>query len=196
MIKIKIKSKLKRIISFLLAGIFIGGVAYAAVSGKILLKGVAFKTTVIELKFLKNLAEGNTQTNLTSEINGVSFDQIINGWSYDYLVKLANTSSANLNVSSFSNYQTDLDPADLRYSLFVELFPWNDANNNGVVEETELGLSLGKKSFVKWKTEGFNLGTFEPGKIYGYTLRFTAEGLTDAKQGKSGVFDFEFGILN
>jgi len=160
------------------------------------MKGVAFKTTVIELKFLKNIAEGNTVENQTSEISGVSFDQIISGWTYDYLVKITNTSSSSLNVSSFSNYQTDQDPADLRYSLFVELFPWNDTNNNGSVDDGELGDSLGKKSFVKWKTEGFNLGIFDSGKVYGYVLRFSAAELSDAKQGKSGVFDFEFGIMN
>lgn len=196
MISIKIKLKLKRLISFLLAGILIGGVAYAAVSGKILMKGAIFKTTVIELKFLRDLSGQNLAENQTSEINGVSFDQIVNGWSYDYLVKLSNTSSTSLNVSSFSNYQTDQDPADLRYSLFVEILPWNDINNNGILEENELGTSLGKKSFVKWKTEGFNLGNFEANKVYGYVLRFSAGDLTDSKQGKSGTFDFEFGIMN
>lgn len=160
------------------------------------MKGAIFKTTVIELKFLKDLSGQNIPENQTSEISGVSFDQIVTGWSYDYLVKLANTSNTNLNVSSFSNYQTDQDPADLRYSLFVELLPWNDSNNNGVAEETELGTSLGTKSFVKWKTEGFNLGSFEPNKVYGYILRFSAGELTDSKQGQSGTFDFEFGILN
>lgn len=196
MINIKIKTKLRRIISFLLAGVLVSGVAFAALSNKILMKGVAFKTSTVELKFLRNLISGSSSDNLTSEISGVSFDGIVNGWTTDYLVKINNSSQNNLQVKSFANYATADDPASLRYSLYVELFPWNDLNNNGVVDSNELGTSLGVKNFVKWKTEGFDLGSFESSKTYGYLLRFTADGITDTKQGQSGSFDFEFGVLN
>ncbi len=196
MLKIKVKTKLRRIISFLLAGVLVSGVAFAALSNKVLMKGVAFKTSTVELKFLKNVALSDSAENLTTEISGVSFDNIINGWSSDYLVKLRNSSASTLAVKSFANYTTSEDPASLRYSLYVELFPWNDFNQNGLVDEGELGNSLGVKNFVKWKTEGFDLGSFESNKTYGYLLRFTADGITDSKQGQSGNFDFEFGVLN
>lgn len=193
---IKVKSKLRRIISFLLAGVFVGGVAFAALSNKVLLKGFSFKTSTVELKFLKDLSLGSGSENLTSEISGVSFDSIVNGWSSDYLVKIQNTSGSSLQVKSYSNYTTAEDPASLRYSLYVEIFPWNDLNNNGIADDGELGTSLGVKNFVKWKTEGFDLGEFISNKNYGFMLRFTADGITDSKQGQSGNFDFEFGVLN
>ena len=193
---IKVKSKLRRIISFLLAGVLVGGVAFAALSNKIAMKGVAFKTSTVELKFLKDLTNSVSPDNLTSEISGVAFDSIVNGWSNDYLVKIENTSVNPLQIKSFANYTTANDPASLRYSLYVEVLPWNDKNNNGIVDDGELGTSLGVKNFVKWKTEGFDLGSFESNKTYGYVLRFTADGITDSKQGQSGSFDFEFGVLN
>lgn len=180
----------------MLAGVFVGGVAFAALSNKVLLKGFTFKTSTVELKFLKDLSIGSVGENLTSEISGVSFDGITNGWSSDYLVKIHNSSGNSLQVKSFSNYSTAEDPASLRYSLFVEVFPWNDLNSNCAVEAGELGTSLGIKNFVKWKTEGFDLGEFQSNKSYGWLLRFTADGITDSKQGQSGNFDFEFGVLN
>ncbi len=180
----------------MLAGVLVSGVAFAALSNKVLMKGVAFKTSTVELKFLKSLTGGNSSDNLTSEISGVSFDGIVNGWTTDYLVKINNSSQNSLQVKSFANYATSDDPASLRYSLYVELFPWNDLNNNGTIDENEIGTSLGIKNFVKWKTEGFDLGSFESAKTYGYLLRFTADEITDSKQGQSGSFDFEFGVLN
>lgn len=189
------KNKLKRLLSFILAGIFISGVAYAAISNKIFMKGALFTTATMEIKFLKDISAGNISENLVTELTGVSFDNIYNYWTTDYLVKLVNVSYNNVNISSYSNYTTAEDPASLRYSLFVEIFNWNDLNSNGVVDEGELSESLGKKSFVKWKTEGFSLGVFEPGVVKSYVLRFSAENLTDTKVGQSGKFDFEFGIM-
>jgi hypothetical protein len=179
----------------LLAGVLVSGVAYAALANKIMMKGASFTTSTVQLKFLKNLAGGINSDNLSSQIDGVVFNNILDGWQQDFLVKIVNNSSQSLQVKSYANYLTEQDPASLRYSLFVELFPWNDINNNGVFDSGEEGVSLGKKSFVKWKTEGFDLGAFESNKTYGYVLRFTSDGITDSKQGANGVFDFEFGVL-
>lgn len=189
------KAKFKRILSFLLAGVLISGVAYAAISSKIFMKGALFTTANVELKFLRDHSGGNTQDNLVSEIEGVSFDNIYNYWSTDYLVKLVNISARDTKIVSYSNYITAEDPASLRYSLFVEILNWNDSNNNGVVDEGEIGESLGRKNFVKWKTEGFDLGIFPQNNVKSFILRFSAENLTDAKIGQSGKFDFEFGIV-
>lgn len=194
--KIKINPKLRRLISFLVAGVFIGGVALAALSNKVLMKGAVFTTSTVELKFLKNLSLNVENENLTSELSGISFDGITNDWVNKYPVKLVNISSSALNISSFANYATANDPASLRYSLHVEIFKWNDTNKNGTVEEGELGESLGRKNFVKWKTEGFSLGSFEPNDVKSYVLQFSAEGVTDSKQGATGSFDFEFGVMN
>lgn len=192
---IKVKAKIRRIISFLLAGVLVGGVAFAALSNKVTMKGITFKTSTVELKFLKDISLSSNSENFTSELSGVSFDGILNGWSSDYLVKIHNTSINSLQIKSFANYTTSEDPASLRYSLYVEIFPWNDLNSNGLLDEGELGTSLGVKNFVKWKTEGFDLGSFESDKTYGYLLRFTADGITDTKQGQAGNFDFEFGVM-
>lgn len=189
------KNKIKRLLSFILAGIFISGVAYAAISSKIFMKGALFTTANVEIKFLKDITGGTQPDNLVTELTGVSFDNIYNYWSTDYQVKLINVSAKSVKISSYSNYLTAEDPASLRYSLFVEIIKWNDANSNGIVDEGELQESIGKKSFVKWKTEGFDLGMFDPGKVNSYILRFSAESLTEAKIGQSGKFDFEFGIM-
>ncbi len=194
--KIKISTKLRRLISFLVAGLFIGGVAMAALSNKVLLKGAVFTTSTVELKFLKNLSSNVENENLTSELSGISFDGITNDWISTYPIKLVNKSGSSMNVSSYANYATANDPASLRYSLNVEIFKWNDSNNNGVLDEGELGDSLGRKTFVKWKTEGFSLGSFGPNVIQPYVLQFTAENITDSKQGATGAFDFEFGVMN
>jgi len=192
---INIKNKVRRIISFLLAGVFIGGLSYAAITSKLFMKGAMFTTSVIEIRFLKDLA-GNTDTaNLTSEILGLQFDNIMNYWTQDYPVKIYNVSKNSLVLKSNANYTTSLDPDSLRYSLFVEFFPWNDINNNGVVDEGELGEVVGKKNFVKWKTEGFDLGNIGVGEVRSYVLRFSADGITDTKMGKTGQFDFEFSII-
>jgi hypothetical protein len=76
--------------------------------------------------------------------------------------------------------------------LTVEPFEWSDLNANGAVEEDELGASFGKKTIVKWKTEGFSLGEITQGALKGFAFKFYGEGITDAKQGKTGIFDFEF----
>ena len=50
------KNKLKRLLSFILAGIFISGVAYAAISNKIFMKGALFATaTVLVVKLPVNI---------------------------------------------------------------------------------------------------------------------------------------------
>jgi len=180
----------------LVAGVFIGGVALAALSNKVLMKGAVFTTSTVELKFLKNLSLNVENENLTSELSGISFVDITNDWVNTYPIKLVNVSNSALNVSSFANYATANDPASLRYSLNVEIFKWNDINNNGTVEEGELGESLGRKNFVKWKTEGFSLGSFESKNVKSFVLQFSAEGITDSKQGATGSFDFEFGVMN
>ena len=50
----------------------------------------------------------------------------------------------------------------------------------------------GKKTIVKWKTEGLSLGQAATGEVKALVLRFSTDTLPDTKQGKSGVFDFVF----
>lgn len=190
-----IKTKVRRILSFILAGVLVSGVAYAAISNKVFMKGATFTTTNIEIKFIKDNTNNTDVSNLVSEIQGVSFDNIYNYWTQDYPVKILNTSSNTLKIVSYANYTTAEDPANLRYSLFVEVFDWNDENNDGQLTDNEIGKSYGKKNFVKWKTEGFDLGELGVIAIRPLVLRFSAENLTESKIGQTGRFDFEFGVM-
>ena len=95
-----------------------------------------------------------------------------------------------MQLTSVSDYATANDPDDLRSYIFVEPFSWNDSNDNGLLDTGELGSSFGKKSIVKWKTEGFSFGQLDTANVKGFVLRFSTDNLSDTKQGKTGVFDF------
>jgi len=69
---------------------------------------------------------------------------------------------------------------------------WNDTNNDGIFDTGEEGTSFGIKSIVKWKTEGFDLGTVNTGEVLSLVLRFSTNTVSDTKQGENAIFDFEF----
>jgi len=79
--------------------------------------------------------------------------------------------------------------------IFAEIIKWNDQNADGVVDDGEEVSSYGKKSIVKWKTEGIDLGTMETGELLGLIVRFSTETIGDTKQGKTAIFDFEFNSI-
>ncbi len=176
-------------------GILLGvsmSVGYAAFMDKGKILGSTFSVGSSDLKLLKDLSLGVGGTNLTDEMQGPSFTNISANWTQDYLVKLYNNATGTLVLTTNAYYETVNDPDDLRSIIFVEPFVWND-NGNGVVDAGELGTSYGRKTVVKWKTEGFTLGQLEQGGIKGLVLRFSTDAVSETKQGKSGSFDFEFG---
>lgn len=195
MLKIQMTRNAK--ISLLTVGtvIALAGVVWAAFSdqGKIL--GTTFSTASADLKLLQNLGGGTDETNLKDELPGPIFDNISPTWKGAYFLKLYNNGSTYLNIVSNANYATANDPDDLRNYIDVEFFEWTDANNNSAIDEGELSVSLGKKSIVKWKTEGFDLGILDPAQTTAYYLEFTSESLPSTKQGKSGIYDFEFDAI-
>lgn len=172
------------------------GIAYAAFLDKGKVLGSTFSVGSSDLKILENLTGGTDTTNLKDEINGPSFINIQPNWTDKYLIKLYNNSTSKIAIGTNSNYETINDPDDLRGYLFVEPVDWVDTNNNGIVDEGEEGVSYGKKTITKWKTEGYDLGTMERGETKGLILKFSAESLSDTKQGKTGIFDFEFSSAN
>jgi len=170
----------------------IGGVTYAAFMDKGSVLGSSFSVGSSDIKLLLNTAGNIEQTNLIDELPGPSFGNIIPYWQQDYLLKIYNNATTALNISSNSNYITANDPEELRNIIYVEPIEWADTNANGTVDEGEATYSYGRKTIVKWKTEGLQLGTVNKGEIKGLILRFSTETVSDTKQGASGVFDFEF----
>ncbi len=184
----------KRLILVVL-GVLLGvsmSVGYAAFMDKGKILGSTFSVGSSDLKLLKDLSLGGSSTNLADEMQGPTFTNISSNWTKDYLIKLYNNATDVLVLTTNAFYETANDPDDLRSIVFVEPIVWND-NGNGVVDTGELGTSFGKKTIIKWKTEGFNLGQLAKGEIKGLILRFSTDAVADTKQGKSGSFDFEFG---
>lgn len=154
--------------------------------------GSSFSVGSADIKLLNDVTAGVFEENLVDELPGPTFSNIAPGWSHDYLTKIYNNAGVDLLLSTNANYETANDPAELRQLIFVEPFSWNDENNNGLVDENEPGETFGKKSIVKWKTEGFDLGQINSGEVKSLILRFSADSVPDTKQGTTGIFDFEF----
>jgi predicted ribosomally synthesized peptide with SipW-like signal peptide len=173
----------------------IAGVTYAAFSDKSNVLGATFTVGSADLKFLSDLTNEIDPTTYVDELPGPNFQNISPIWQKDFAIKLINQGSTNLAVTSSSNYTTANDPKDLRSDILVEIINWNDADKDGEVDSGEEGTSLGKKTIIKWKTEGLNLGNLDSGQIMPMILRFTAPTLADTQQGATGIFDFEFNSI-
>jgi predicted ribosomally synthesized peptide with SipW-like signal peptide len=173
------------------------GATYAAFSDRGKYLGSKFMVASADLKLLNDLTQGTTPSNLLDEKPGPVFDNIGPGTKVDYPIKMWNSGSSSVNVASNANYETANDPAELRQVILAEILEWNDANSNGVAEAEEIGVSLGNKTIVKWKTEGIPIGVLTVGEIKGYILRFSAPTtLSSTLQGATGIFDFEFTSTN
>ncbi|EKD99555.1 MAG: hypothetical protein ACD_22C00234G0014 [uncultured bacterium] len=172
------------------------GVTYAAFTDKGTLAGSTFNVGSGDLKILNNPALGIELSNLVDEKPGPTFSNINPNWHQDYGLKLYNNASSPLGIFSNANYATANDPDELRSIIYVEIFVWTDANSDGIIQESEIGASKGNKTITKWKTEGIDLGTIGTGELKSYVLRFyTLASFPDSKQGKSGIFDFEFNAI-
>lgn len=176
------------LVSFLL----IGGLTYAAFMDKGRILGSSFSVGSSDIKLLSDLAGTLDSSNLLDELMGPSFAKIAPYWKQDYPIKIYNNGTDTLDISSTANYETANDPQELRQIIFVEPLDWSDSNNNGAVDEGEISASYGKKTIVKWKTEGFLLGPVNQGETKGYVLRFSTDTISDTKQGATAMFDFEF----
>lgn len=166
---------------------------YAAFTDKAKILGATFSVSSADLRLLDDLAGGIASDNLVDEKEGPSYDEVSSYWEEDYLVKLYNNAPTDVQLTTNAYYVTANDPDDLRQEIYVEPFDWDDANSDGVVDSGEMSsTSYGKKTIVKWKTEGFDLGTASTGSVRGLVLRFSTDALPVSKQGASALFDFEF----
>lgn len=154
--------------------------------------GSSFSVGSADIKFLTDLAGGTNVENLTDQLSGPVFASVSPNWTENYYLKIFNNATGNVQLTSNSNYETANDPDDLRQIIYVEPFEWDDLNNNGLLDEGELGASFGKKTIIKWKTEGYDLGTVSTGSIKGLLLKFSTASIPDSKQGKTAIFDFIF----
>jgi len=171
------------------------GITYAAFTDKAKVLGSTFSVGSANLMFLEDLAMGTDPRNYRDELAGPTFENIGPGWTQDYLVKLISMASSRITVSTNANYETANDPEDLRSDIFVEIIKWSDMNQNGTVDEGEEISVVGKKTIIKWKTEGFTLGDLFYGQTMGLILRFSAPSISESKQGASATFDFEFNSI-
>ena len=173
----------------------LAGVTYAAFtdSGKVL--GSTFSTGSADLKFLSDVTAGNDSANLVDELTGPSFSNISPTWTQNYLMKLVNNGTSKLAITTNADYTTANDPKSLRSNITAEIIKWNDTNSNGVLDSGEEGTSLGSKTIIKWKTEGFDLGELESGQTMSLIIRFSAPTLTGTQQGSTGIFDFLFNAI-
>jgi len=171
------------------------GVAVAAFGDKGEVLGSSFSVGSADIKLLEDLAGGTSSENLSDQLNGPSFANISPSWSKDYPLKTYNNATTHIQLTSNASYLTENDTEDLRQIIFVEPFNWGDANNDGLVDESELGSSFGRKTIIKWKTEGYDLSSVAPGSVKGMILRFSTDTVSDTKQGANAIFDFEFDSL-
>lgn len=182
----------KNILIAVIALVLVAGVGYAAFGDRADILGASVSVGSADLKLLDDLAGGVVTENLVDSMAGPVFESISPGWFEDYPLKLFNNGSSDLSLVTHADYITANDPDDLRGIIYVEPMVWDDANNDGVVDALEIGTSYGKKTVIKWKTEGFVLGTLNTGGVGGYVLRFSTDTIPDTKQGAVGVFDFTF----
>lgn len=173
----------------------IAGITYAAFSDKAKVLGSSFSVGSANLMFLESLSMGTDPSNYKDELSGPTFTNIGPGWTQDYLVKLISMASSKITISTNAFYETVNDPDDLRSDINVEIIKWYDTNQNGIVDEGEEGPVVGKKTIIKWKTEGFTLGDLYYGQVMELILRFSAPTISELKQGASAVFDFEFNSI-
>ncbi len=171
------------------------GVTFAAFTDKTKVLGSTFSVGSADIKLLKDLDGGVEEENLVDELLGPEFLNIDSNWTSDYLVKIFNNTQRDIVLTTNADYLTEQDPEDLRQLIYVEPIEWLDTNNNGILNDGELGLSYGRDTIVKWKTQGFDLGQFSASQIKGIVFRFSTQSVPDSKQGASGIFTFELNSL-
>ncbi len=142
------------------------------------------------LKILKNTAVSAEESNLADTINGPSFTNVNSTWVQTLPVKIYNKGGTVLDIVGTANYVND--PDTLRDDLYIEILAWNDANNNGTVEEGETGESYGHDTILRFKNDTFDLGELNGSSTRGYILKFDGSGLSEANIGKTAVYDFVF----
>ncbi len=180
------------LMSLAIVAVGLMGVAYAAFTDQSKFTGSRFSIASADIKLLNDLAGGTGVSNLVDTKPVPSYDNISPGWVSDYLVKLYNNGTQAVTLTSSMDYLTTNDPSTIREVLYMEPYDWNDADNDGVLDDGEQGVSWGRKAFTAWKTTGFNFGQLDAGVVKPLIMRFSVGNVTNAKMGAVGIFDFMF----
>lgn len=186
------KTKVSAVFLMLFFLFLTAGATYAVLTDKAKILGASFSVGSADIRLLSDVTGGVDPANLVDEMPGPSFEGVGPYWSKDYLVKIYNNSATAVALTTNAYYETVNDPAELRQIIFVEPFGWADADSDGVVDAGELGASLGRKTIVKWKTEGFDLGTLDSGVVKSLVLRLSTDSVAESKFGATALFNFEF----
>ena len=172
------------------------GVTFATFTDKANFLGTTFSVASSDIKLLDVINGGLDPSNLVDSKAGPSFSNITSSWHEDYIVQIYNNATGPLNLTSKAVYATANDPDELRQIIFVEIYDWIDANNDGVPQLTEFeDNSYGRKTIIKWNTTGYDLGTLLQGEVRSLVLRFSTDNVSSTKQGKGMLFDFSFDAL-
>ena len=142
------------------------------------------------LVFLKNNSNSYSNNNISKSIAGPNFKDIDNNWKDSYEFTLYNQGDKDITVISKANYVED--PDGLRDDIFVALHNWNDKNDNGKFDDSELGEQLEYNSILRWRNDTFNLGNLESKSANKYVLVFDGSGITDANLDKKAIYSFRF----
>lgn len=178
--------------SLLVVSLGLMGVAYASFTDQSKFTGSRFSIGSADLKLLDNLAGGTGALNLVDTKPVPSYDNISPQWVSDYLIKIYNNGTQPVTISSSMDYLTANDPGAIREVLYMEPYDWNDADNDGVVDEGEQGISYGRKAFTAWKSTGYSFGQLAAGATKPLIMRFSAGNIVNSKMGAVGTFDFMF----
>lgn len=186
------RKKIYIYISLVVTMFLLVGVTYAAFTDKGEVLGSSFSISSSDIKFLESVTGGIESTNLLDQLPGPDFYNITPQWYSPYFVKIYNNGTKTISLTSHANYDTANDPEELRQIVSVTPTVWEDMDNNGFCDPGEERRTLEKKTIVKWKTEGYDFGQLDPGKVIGLRLNFTTEEIADSKQGATAAFDFIF----
>lgn len=185
--------KNKIFFAWFIGGLFIGFaglMVVAAFQTRGQVKGTSFTTGSAEILFYNDLAGTATDTNLVTEKSFSPFELIGPNWTDTRLVKLYNKGTESLNLTLIAELSGQ--DSTLSDNLNVEIFDWNDANSDGVLDEDELGISLGTKTLTVWQTSSYDLGTFESEASKSFVLKFSVGDITDELQKANVTYNFVF----
>ena len=185
--------KNKIFLSWFVGGVFLGIaglMAVAAFQTQGQVKGTSFTAGSAEILFYSSLAGTTDSSNLLSEKSFSPFELIGPNWLDTRLIKIYNKGTENLKLT-FGAEVVGTD-STLSQNLNIEVFNWNDSNNDGVLADDELGTSFGTKTLKQWQTASFDLGTFETKTTKSFALKFSAGDLTDEFQKANVTYNFVF----
>ncbi len=180
--------------SLILLVILTLGVTFATFTDRAKFENASISVASSDIKLLDVVGGGVDPSNLVDSKPGPVFSEIHNYWVEDYPVQIYNNGTAPVQLSSKADYENleVNDPEYLREEIRVDIYEWDDANDDGIPQQDELGGTHGSKTILGWKNTGYDdLGIINEGEVKSLVIRFTANDI-DNKQGAAMLYDFRF----